>query len=164
LVNLILPAALIAAAWAARWSGGPEAAFAVPMTAAAAYAGIPVVKEAWGRLLHKRFSIPLLITVASAGALWIGEVWEAAAVTFLYRFGAYLESLTLNRTRAALRELLALRPMTALVRRGGHWGDIPAEDVAVGDIVLVRPGGEVAVDGTVVAGRAALDTSALTGE
>lgn len=163
-MNLILPAALIAAAWAARWSGGPEAAFAVPMTAAAAYAGIPVVKEAWGRLLHKRFSIPLLITVASAGALWIGEVWEAAAVTFLYRFGAYLESLTLNRTRAALRELLDLRPMTALVRRGGHWREIPAEDVAVGDIVLVRPGGQVPVDGTVVAGRAALDTSALTGE
>ncbi|REJ32932.1 MAG: heavy metal translocating P-type ATPase, partial [Bacillota bacterium] len=133
------------------------------MTAAAAYAGIPVVKEAWGRLLHKRFSIPLLITVASAGALWIGEVWEAAAVTFLYRFGAYLESLTLNRTRAALRELLDLRPMTALVRRGGHWREIPAEDVGVGGIIFVPPGRQMPRARTVFRARARFAQSALRG-
>src|SRR5690606_5117968 len=104
-LNLLIPGALIAVAWAARWRNGPEAAFVVPMTAAAVYAGVPIVREAWGRLQHKQFSIPLLITVASVGALWIGEVWEAAAVTFLYRFGSYLEGLTLNRTRAALRNL-----------------------------------------------------------
>jgi len=135
------------------------------MTAAAVYAGVPIVREAWGRLQHKQFSIPLLITVASVGALWIGEVWEAAAVTFLYRFGSYLEGLTLNRTRAALRNLLALRPLVARVRRGGdEWKEIPADEVAVGETVLVRPGDQVPVDGTVVAGRAALDTAALTGE
>lgn len=106
-----------------------------------------------------------LITVASVGALWIGEVWEAAAVSFLYRFGGYLESLTLNRTRAALRDLLDLRPVTALVRRNGdEWQEIPADEVQVGETVLVRPGDKVPVDGTVVAGRAALDTAALTGE
>src|SRR5690606_27526815 len=144
---------------------GSEAAFVGPMTAAAVYAGVPIVREAWGRLQHKQFSIPLLITVASVGALWIGEVWEAAAVTFLYRFGSYLEGLTLNRTRAALRNLLALRPLVARVRRGGdEWKEIPADEVAVGETVLVRPGDQVPVDGTVVAGRAALDTAALTGE
>ncbi len=164
-LNLLIPGALIAVAWAARWRNGPEAAFVVPMTAAAVYAGVPIVREAWGRLQHKQFSIPLLITVASVGALWIGEVWEAAAVTFLYRFGSYLEGLTLNRTRAALRNLLALRPLVARVRRGGdEWKEIPADEVAVGETVLVRPGDQVPVDGTVVAGRAALDTAALTGE
>src|SRR5690606_31890072 len=121
-VHLLIPAVLIAGAWTVRWLDGPQAAFALPMTLAAMYAGVPVVQEAWMRLQHKQFSIPLLITVASAGALWIGEVWEAAAVTFLYRFGGYLEGLTLSRTRAALRDLLDLRPVTAWVRRDGdQW-------------------------------------------
>ncbi len=165
LFHLVIPAALIAGAWAAHWLSGPELFYSLPMTAAAVYAGVPIVQEAWLRLRHKQFSIPLLITVASVGALWIGEVWEAAAVTFLYRFGGYLESLTLNRTRAALRDLLDLRPVTARVRReDGEWQEVPADEVRVGEIVLVRPGDKVPVDGTVVAGRAALDTAALTGE
>src|SRR5690606_2638295 len=164
-IHLLIPAGLIVGAWTARWLGGPAAAFVVPMTAAAVYAGVPIVKEGWMRLRHHQFSIPLLITVASAGALWIGEVWEAAAVTFLYRFGNWLEGLTLSRTRAALRDLLDLRPVTAWVRRGGGpWREIPADEVRVGETVLVRPGDKVPVDGTVVAGRAALDTAALTGE
>lgn len=164
-VHLLIPAVLIAGAWTVRWLDGPQAAFALLMTLAAVYAGVPVVQEAWMRLQHKQFSIPLLITVASAGALWIGEVWEAAAVTFLYRFGGYLEGLTLSRTRAALRDLLDLRPVTAWVRRDGdQWQEIPADQVRTGEIVLVRPGDKVPVDGTVVAGRAALDTAALTGE
>jgi len=164
LIHLVIPAALIAGAWAARALGGPEAAYTLPMTAAAFWAGAPIVKEAWMRLRHRQFSIPLLITVASAGALWIGEVWEAAAVTFLYRFGSYLESLTLRRTREALKELLDLRPVTAWVQRDGDWREIPAGDVQVGEIVRVRPGDQVPVDGRVVAGQAVLDTAALTGE
>jgi len=165
LFHLVIPAALIAGAWAARWLSGPELFYSLPMTAAAVYAGVPIVQEAWLRLRHKQFSIPLLITVASAGALWIGEVWEAAAVTFLYRFGGYLESLTLNRTRAALRELLDLRPVTARVRReDGEWREVPADEVRVGEIVLVRPGEKVPVDGTAVGGPAALDIAALIGD
>ncbi len=160
-VNVLIPAALIAAAWTGHWLGVPHAAFYWFMTAAALYAGVPIVKEAWLRLTHRQFSIPLLIAVASVGALWIGEVWEAAAVTFLYRFGGYLESLTLSRTRAALRDLLDLRPLTALVRRNrDSWQQIPADQVQVGETVLVRPGDKVPVDGMVVTGRAVLDTAA----
>lgn len=165
LIHLLIPAAFIVGAWTARRVYGAETIYVVLMTAAAVYAGVPIVKEAWMRLRHKQFSIPLLITVASVGAIVIGEVWEAAAVTFLYRFGGYLESLTLSRTRAALRDLLDLRPAIARLRRdNGDWREIPADEVEVGEIVLVRPGDKVPVDGTVVSGRAALDTAALTGE
>ncbi|REJ33655.1 MAG: heavy metal translocating P-type ATPase [Bacillota bacterium] len=170
LLQLLVPAGLILAGWTLRWASAPAFAHTLAMTAAAVYAGVPIGKEAWTRLRHKQFSIPLLITVASIGALSIGEAWEAAAVTFLYRFGGWLENLTLHRTRAALRDLLDLRPVTAWVRRRdpasgtADWEEIPADQVQVGETVLVRPGDRVPVDGTVVAGWAVLDTAALTGE
>lgn len=165
LLHVLIPGLLIVGAWTVDGVWGWMVARTLLMTLAALYAGVPIVKEAWMRLRHKQFSIPLLITVASVGALWIGEVWEAAAVTFLYRFGGYLEGLTLNRTRAALRDLLDLRPLVARVKTGdGEWTEVPADEVVVGQIVMVRPGDNVPVDGIVVSGQAALDTAALTGE
>lgn len=165
LIHLLIPAALIAAAWVAQWGWQAQTLYVIFMVAAALYAGAGIAQEAWNRLKHKQFSIPLLITVASVGALFIGEVWEAAAVTFLYKFGTYLENMTLSRTREALRDLIDLRPLTALVRGDeDEWTEVPADSVAVGQRVLVRPGGKVPVDGVVRQGRASVDTAALTGE
>lgn len=162
---MVIPGALIVAAWIAQgvWAATWWRNFL--MVVAALIAGVPIAIEGWKRLRHRQFSIPLLVTIAAAGALWIGEVWEAAAVTFLFKFGGYLEGLTLRRTRAALRELLDLRPLTARVKGDdGEWTEIPAAKVQVGQVVMVRPGDKVPVDGKVLAGQAALDTSALTGE
>lgn len=159
-----LSGSFIVAAWAARALTVGGDAYTWLMTAAAVVAGIPVAKEAIGRLLAKQFSIPLLVTIATLGALWIGEVWEAAAVTFLYVFGGYLESLTLARTRAALRTLVDLAPRTARVKRGSGVDVVAAGEVEPGEIVVVLPGDRVPVDGVVLEGRASLDTSPLTGE
>lgn len=165
LMTVLIPGLLIVGAWVAQGVWGAMGVRYGLMLAAAVIAGTPIAKEGWKRLRYKQFSIPLLVTVASIGALWIGEVWEAAAVTFLFRFGGYLEGLTLSRTRAALRDLLDLRPLTARVRgENGEWDEIPADQVQVGQVVMVRPGDKVPVDGKVVSGQAALDTSALTGE
>ncbi|MGE5554315.1 MAG: heavy metal translocating P-type ATPase [Betaproteobacteria bacterium] len=164
LTVVLVAGALIAGAWGVRLAGGPQAAFRWLMTAASLVAGWPVAREAWGRLRARQFSIPLLVTIAAAGALWIGEPWEAAAVTFLYVFGGYLESLTLSRTRAALRSLVDLAPRTARLKRGAELVVAPAEEVRPGETVVVLPGDRVPVDGRVTAGRAALDTAALTGE
>ncbi|MDP2872014.1 MAG: cation-translocating P-type ATPase [Bacillota bacterium] len=167
---------LIAGAWGFRLvagaagSGGAHAGLAarqpytILMTAAAVIAGIPVAHEAFTRLRARQFSIALLVTIAAAGALWIGEPWEAGAVTFLFVFGGYLESMTLARTRAALRGLIDLAPRTARVLRDGELMVIPAEEVLPGETVVVLPGDRVPVDGRVKSGRAALDTAALTGE
>jgi len=164
-LTVVVSGSLIASAWALRAAGGAGApAFGPLMTLAAVVAGIPVAKEAVGRLLAKQFSIPLLVTIATAGALLIGEVWEAAAVTFLYVLGGYLESLTLSRTRAALRTLIDLAPRTARVKRGSDLEVVAAEEVQPGETVVVLPGDRVPVDGVVVSGRASLDTSPLTGE
>jgi len=157
LIVVALAGALAGAAWLLEKNQ-------ILMTLAAVVAGFPVARQAWDGLRAKQLSIPLLVTVAAAGAIFIGETWEAAAVTWLFVLGSYLEDLTLERTRAALRSLIDLRPRTAHVKRDDQLVEIPAEAVTAGETVVIRPGDRVPVDGKVLAGRAALDTAALTGE
>ncbi len=135
-----------------------------PMIAVAIAAGAPIAKEAATKLRMRQFSIALLVVLASIGAILIGEAWEAAVVTVLYVLGGWLESRTLARTRSALRELVDAMPRTARVRRGDDIVEVSAYEVVRGDIVVVRPGDLVPVDGEVVAGSASLDTSSVTGE
>ncbi|HCX86202.1 MAG TPA: heavy metal translocating P-type ATPase, partial [Micrococcales bacterium] len=108
--------------------------------------------------------IDLLVSVAAIGAVIIGEYWEAAAVTFLFAIGHALESATLNKTRSALAELVAVAPDVAVVMRDGEQVEVPAASVAMGEIVLVKNGAKVPVDGEVVAGTGALDEASITGE
>jgi Cd2+/Zn2+-exporting ATPase len=134
------------------------------MIAIALVAGVPIAREAIGKLRLKQFSIALLVVFASIGAIIIGEAWEAAVVTVLFALGGWLESRTLARTRSALKELVDMMPRTARVRRGADIVEVSAYDVRQGDIVIIRPGDMVPVDGKVVAGSASLDTSSVTGE
>lgn len=134
------------------------------MFAAALVAGFDIARRAWHALLNRHISIELLVTIAAAGALIIGEVWEAAAVTFLFMLGAYLEARTLNRTRQTLQGLLNLAPTTAIVMRAGRQVELLPHQVEPGDTVLVKPGAKIAVDGTVLDGRATVDESPITGE
>ena len=90
--------------------------------------------------------------------------WEAAAVTFLFAIGHALESATLNKTRSALAELVAVAPDVAVVMRDGEQVEVPAGQVREGEIVLVKNGAKVPVDGQVVAGSGALDEASITGE
>ena len=144
-------------------AGLPELGRAL-LFAAAVAAGADIVERAWINLRNRAFSIELLVSIAFIGALIIGDVWEAAAVTFLFIFGAYLEARTLSRTRQALGELLDLAPTTALVLRDGRQVEVDPMDVEVGELLLLKPGAKVAVDGVVVEGRSAIDESAITGE
>jgi Zn2+/Cd2+-exporting ATPase len=127
-------------------------------------AGSDIALRAWHALRNRQISIELLVTIATAGALAIGEAWEGAAVTFLFMLGAYLEARTLNRTRRALQALLDLAPMTAIVLRDGRQVEVLPQAVLPGETVLVKPGAKVPIDGSVIDGRAAVDESAITGE
>ena len=134
------------------------------MIAAAVIAGMDIAQRAYLSLRSRHISIELLVTIATLGALAIGEYWEAAAVTFLFIFGVYLEARTLGRTRQVLGELLDLAPTTAIVLREERQVELLAHEVEVGEIVLVKPGSKIPVDGEVIAGHAAVDESAITGE
>lgn len=127
-------------------------------------AGVPIFIKAYQALQLKAFSIELLVTIAVIGALFIGEYVESAVVTFLFLFGDFLEGRTLEKTRSSLRELTEMAPQEAVVVRGGENVMIPVEEVEVGDHVIIRSGGKIPVDGTIVSGQASINEATVTGE
>src|SRR5690606_26370829 len=127
-------------------------------------AGIPIAIKAFQAIRFRTFSIEMLVTLAVIGAIIIGEYVESAVVTFLFLFGDYLESRTLEKTRASLRELTEMAPDEALVVRNGLKEKIPVEEVVVGDRVIVHPGGKIPVDGKILAGQASINEAVVTGE
>ncbi|WP_370325188.1 heavy metal translocating P-type ATPase [Euzebya sp.] len=134
------------------------------MIAAAVVAGTPIVVSALRALRAGVVGIDLLVSIAAIGAIAIGEHWEAAAVTFLFAIGHALEAATLTRTRSALAELVAVAPDVAVVLRDGEQIEVPAGEVEVGEVVVVKNGAKVPVDGRVVAGSGAVDEATITGE
>ena len=115
-------------------------------------------------VVKRKLGIALLMTISAVGAVIFGYVEEAAALAFLYSIAEALEDKAMDRARGGLRALLKLVPETATVLRDGTSASVPAREIAVGDVLLVRPGERVATDGLVRSGRSSLDTSAITGE
>lgn len=127
-------------------------------------AGLPIAIKAYQAIRFRVFSIELLVTIAVIGALIIGEYLESAVVTFLFLFGDYLESRTLEKTRSALKELTELAPDEALILKDDQEVKVPVDEVEVGDIVILYSGEKVPVDGQVIYGKAHLNEAVITGE
>lgn len=127
-------------------------------------AGTPIAIKAFQALRMKAFSIDLLVTIAVVGAMIIGEYTESAVVVFLFLFGDFLEGRTLRKTRASLRSLMDMAPLEATVLKAGKRVSIPADEVNIGDHVIVQPGGRIPVDGKVISGQSLVNESAITGE
>ncbi|HYF84704.1 MAG TPA: cation-translocating P-type ATPase [Clostridia bacterium] len=134
------------------------------MIAAAFVAGYPTALNAIRALRYKMLGIDALVTIAVIGALFISEYWEAAAVTFLFMLGSYLESKTLEKTRSAIKALLDLAPDVARVVRADEEIELSPDEVVKGDIVIVRPGEKIPVDGTIIEGSAYVNQAPITGE
>ncbi|MEQ8174055.1 MAG: heavy metal translocating P-type ATPase [Syntrophomonadaceae bacterium] len=106
----------------------------------------------------------ILMTLASIGAVAIGQYQEGAVVVFLFALGNTLQAYTMDKTRNSIRSLMQLSPDEALVRRNGNELNISTRDIKIDDIVIVRPGERIPMDGQVVSGSSAVDQSAITGE
>jgi Zn2+/Cd2+-exporting ATPase len=132
--------------------------------ASALTAGSDIAVRAWRGLWARHISIELLVMIAAVGGIAIGIHLEAAAVTFLFLLGAYLEERTIRRTRRAIGDLLAAAPTTAILIENGASREVPAATVSTGATVRVLPGARVPVDGTVLGGHSSVDESAITGE
>ena len=127
--------------------------------------GSLVFSHAVESLRKLRLDMNVLMTVAVAGAWFIGEGAEGAAVVFLFAFAELLESWSVGRARRAIKSLLALTPETALRKRdGGEPEEVAAQDVKPGEIILVRSGQRVPLDGEVATGSSAINQAPITGE
>jgi Cd2+/Zn2+-exporting ATPase len=120
--------------------------------------------RAWRSVRGGVLDINVLMVIAVAGAIALGEWIEAASVVWLFALSQQLESLSLTRARRAIRSMMAVAPSHALVRRSGRESEMPAGEVRPGDVVIVRPGERVPIDGLVVAGTSAVDQAPVTGE
>lgn len=143
-----------------EWNGG----WIIFMVLAWLLAGQEIAIRAWQALRLRHLSIELLVTLAAAGAITIGEYWEAAAVTFLFMLGAWLEGRTMRHTRGALKALVEAAPSMATVLRNGEALEVSADSVERGEIVLVKAGQRIPVDGEVIEGAAAVNEAAISGE
>ena len=125
----------------------------------------PIAIQAYQALKVKVVSIDVLVTIAVGGAFLIKNYEEAAIVTFLFLFGAYLEQRTLNQTRSAIKELTEIAPESALKQmENGEFEEVEVDEVDVGDILLVKTGAKVPVDGTVLTGEGHINEASITGE
>lgn len=127
-------------------------------------ASIPIFYNAFQAIKLKLFSIELLVSLAVIGALIIGEYVESSVVTFLFLFGSFLESRTLAKTRASIQSLVDYAPEQATVLKGEKEVTLHVEEVNQDDYVIVRSGGKVPVDGTIVQGEGAVNQATMTGE
>jgi len=125
----------------------------------------PIAIQAYQALRVKVVSIDVLVTIAVTGAFFIRNFEESAIVTFLFLFGAYLEQRTLNQTRSAIKELTEMAPESALKQMDdGEFEEVDVDEVDVGDILLVKTGAKVPVDGTVLSGEGHINEASITGE
>lgn len=125
----------------------------------------PIAIQAFQALRVKVISIDLLVTIAVTAAFFIQNFEESAIVTFLFLFGSYLEMRTLNKTRSAIKELTEMAPLTALKQMdNGEFTEVDVDEVSPGDILLVKTGAKVPVDGTVLSGEGYINEASITGE
>lgn len=119
-----------------------------------------------GFLSLKAFSLDtnFLMTAAAIGAVWLGDYSEAAAVMFLFSLGSTLEAHTVEKTRGSLKSLIDSFPTQATVRRDGNTKECPVSEIEIGDVVLIKPGEKIPVDGVITIGESAINEAPITGE
>jgi len=132
--------------------------------AAAAVAGSEIVRNGYYSIRNLSLDIDLLMTGGILGALAVNLPFEAATLAVLFSVAELLERYSMDRARGSLRELMELSPETATVLENGEERVVPADEVAVGDRVVVRPGEKIPVDGIIQEGQSAIDESPITGE
>jgi len=162
--SLIASGSLIAAGYLLELLAPVSSAASAAFVSAAVAGGLITGRRAWASLRARSLDMNVLMALAVVGAVALGDYAEAATVIFLFSIGQYLESRALARTRASIRDLIDLTPALVRVRRGGREVELPPAEAVVGDVMVVKPGERIALDGTVASGASSVDEAAITGE
>jgi heavy metal translocating P-type ATPase len=172
LVRIGFVAVAVVASWFGLWKllagglglGEAVANFDVIALAATLIGGYPIFKEAIANAVARRMTMELSMTIALVSALAIGEFFTDLVIVLFVLVAEVLEGLTVGRGRRAIKDLLDLLPRNAVIRREGSTHEVEANELKLGDVVVVRPGSRLPVDGEVVSGNSFVDQSAITGE
>ena len=152
----------IIATWLRLWQPLPH--FDIVGFAAVLIGGYPIFHEALADLVSRRMTMELSMTIALISALAVGEVFTALVIVFFVLIAEVLEELTVGRGRRAIQDLLNLLPQQVEMRHPDGVQSASLSELRIGDVVLVRPGGRVPVDGVVVGGHSFIDQATITGE
>ncbi len=148
-----------------HWVGMPEWLSALLALVAITISGIGTYQKGWIALRHGNLNINALMSIAVTGAVLLRQWPEAAMVMVLFTLAELIEAKSLDRARNAIRSLMQLTPELATVQQAsGDWADMSAKAVAIGQIVRVKPGERIALDGVVMAGRSNINQAPITGE
>jgi Cd2+/Zn2+-exporting ATPase len=161
---VLLSGAFLALGLALQLSSAAPITWLLPYILAVALSGSQTARRAWMSIVLGRLDIHVLMMVAVAGAVVLGEWAEGASVVFLFALAQMLEARAMERARGAIRSLMDLAPAEALVRRDGTERVLPIDAVTLGDIVIVRPGEKIPLDGRVDAGESHVNQAPITGE
>lgn len=164
LICIIVAAVLLAAGIIIKHTiGGPAViVLLIPAYVIAGYG--PLIKAAKNISHGQIFDENFLMAIATVGALALGEYDEAVAVMLFYQIGEFFEDYAVDKSRKSVAALMDIRPDFAVVLKDGKEETVDPYDVNIGDIVLVKPGEKIPLDGTVIEGNSSVDTSSLTGE
>jgi P-type Cu+ transporter len=162
IVRIVFVVFAAAAVWFRLWEPFPR--ISVIGIVAALIGGCPIFKEAFENIVERKMTMELSMTIALLSALAIGEFFTALIITGFVLAAEVLEGLTVGRGRRAIQDLIDFLPRTVSVRRNEDVVEIPAENLQLGDTVIVKPGGRIPVDGLVLSGRSFVEQAAITGE
>ena len=161
-LRVVFVALAAAAVWFHLWE--PFARVSVIGLAATLIGGYPIFKESFENLLERRMTMELSMTIALVSALAIGEFFTALVITAFVLAAEILERLTVGRGRRAIQDMLDFLPQTASVIKNDQMVDVETHTIVAGEIVLVRPGARISVDGRVLSGHSFVEQAAITGE
>ncbi len=165
LIFLSLSGGTLGLSWILGWMGVDSiylpTAFAI---ASLILGGYPILKSAVKTLLIPDLNVDTLVSIAAISATAVGAYREAATVVFIMLLGEFLEGLTVGKARKAIASLIQLSPKMAWVRREGKERQVPIEEVKTKEVVIVKPGERIPVDGKIISGCGSINQSTLTGE
>ncbi|MET3683934.1 Cd2+/Zn2+-exporting ATPase [Alkalibacillus flavidus] len=163
--NLLIATCLLAIGLYGMFQFGDHHPFTVTtLIGSIAIGGYSLVITGLKNLAKWRFDMMTLMTIAVIGAVIIGEWVEGAVVVLLFAISEWLEKYSIDRARSSIQSLMTIAPDTATVRRNGHEETVKANDIIIGDTIIIRPGEKIPVDGTVTAGESSINQAAITGE
>ncbi len=162
LIRLAVVAVALALSWFGVWKS--IAPFDFIALAITIIAGYPMYKEAYDNIRSKRMTMELSMSIAVISTLFIQQYFTGAIITFFVLFAELLEHLTVSRGRRVIEKLIALLPNQATIRRGDKEVDIKITELAHDEIIIIKPGSKIPVDGEVLKGNSFVDESSITGE